>query len=320
MLIQDKIYGDFKITDPIIVELMGTAAFERLKGVCQFGIPDKYCSNKGYSRFDHSVGVYILLNRYGASEEEQVAGLLHDISHTAFSHLIDWVVEGGNKQKEDFQDKAHLSVLKQPEISSILKRCGYTAEGIANHHRFKLLESEIPNLCADRIDYTLRQFTRTMVEACLPKIIIFQKEFIFSDEQSALIFADNYLRLQVTEWAGYEACTRIILLSGILKKAIKSEDLSINDFWQTDDFIINKIIRTNKKEYLDILKLLEKKDLRYLPKGTETVVQKFRHVDPKILIDDKTLRLSELNNDFKMRLEKAKGDNSLGVLPGVYNI
>jgi HD superfamily phosphohydrolases len=319
MTIQDKIYGDFEVRSPIALELISTGAFSRLEGICQFGIPDKYCSNQGYSRFEHSVGVYILLNRFGASEEEQIAGLLHDVSHTAFSHLIDWVVAGGNTQKEDFQDRAHLSVLRQPAISNILQRYGYTAEGVADHHRFKLLESEIPDLCADRIDYTLRQFSGAMINACLAKIVIFQKELVFSDEQSALIFADNYLKLQVTEWAGYESCTRILLLSGILKDAIKNKDLLLADFWQTDDFVINKMIKTGKKEYLNILKLLEKKDLSYLPKGTETVVQKFRHVDPKVLINGQTLRLSELNNDFKIRLEKARLENSLGVRPGLYS-
>lgn len=72
--------------------------------------------------------MYILLNRLGASEEEQVAGLLHDISHTAFSHLIDWVI--GDSSKEDYQDKRHLSVLLENEIAQILSNYGYSSKNI----------------------------------------------------------------------------------------------------------------------------------------------------------------------------------------------
>jgi HD superfamily phosphohydrolase len=33
----------------------------------------------------------LLVRRLGASLEEQIAALLHDVSHTAFSHVIDSV-------------------------------------------------------------------------------------------------------------------------------------------------------------------------------------------------------------------------------------
>jgi len=50
------------------------------------------------TRFDHSVGVMLLIRKLGAGSspasallKEQVAALLHDVSHTAFSHVIDYV-------------------------------------------------------------------------------------------------------------------------------------------------------------------------------------------------------------------------------------
>lgn len=65
---------------------------QRLKGISQFRIPDKYYFKDNYSRFEHSIGVMVLLGKLGASQEEQIAGLLHDVSHKAFSHVYDWVV------------------------------------------------------------------------------------------------------------------------------------------------------------------------------------------------------------------------------------
>ena len=103
MVIHDSVYGGTDITSEVILELINARSIQRLKGIAQYGIPDEFYHRKNYSRYDHSVGVMLLLKRLGASEEEQIAGLLHDVSHTAFSHVIDWVVgEGG---AEGYQDE-----------------------------------------------------------------------------------------------------------------------------------------------------------------------------------------------------------------------
>ena len=156
MTINDPIYGKFKITEPVLIELIEAPSMQRLKKISQLGLPDRYYHRKGFSRFDHSIGVLLALRQLKADLEEQVAGLLHDVSHTAFSHLVDWVI--GDPTKEDFQDKNHLSYLKKSEIPKILSEAGFDVKQIADHHRFKLLERDAPEMCADRLDYALREF------------------------------------------------------------------------------------------------------------------------------------------------------------------
>jgi len=320
MMINDRLYGDLEVVSPAVLELMNTAAFTRLKGIAQLGMPDKYFDRPGFSRYEHSVGVYVLLNKLGAAEEEQIAGLLHDISHTAFSHLVDWVIAPDYQKSEDYQNDVHLSVLKQPEISNILQRYAYTAEQMADHGRYHLLERNIPDLCADRVDYSLRQTDQATVTRCLPSIISFKGEMVFADEPSALIFADNFLNLQKDCWGGYEAVTRYSILSELLKTAIKNQDLVFDDLLATDQDVLNKIVSTGKKKYLDTLKLLENKDLSFLPKTETPIVKKFRHVDPMIATGRKTVRLSEINTNFKKRLKEARALNAQGVRPGAFSI
>jgi hypothetical protein len=317
MIINDKIYSTFEISSPIILELINTKAFQRLKNINQFGIPNKYFHLDGYSRYDHSLGVYILLNKLRASKEEQVAGLLHDISHTAFSHIVDWVI--GDNQKEDYQDKNHLSILEQKELVDILNKYGYSAKQIANYHNFSLLEKDLPNLCADRIDYAFREFSLDTIEKCLYKLRVFKKEIVFSTEESALIFAENFLKLQIENWSGYEAVTRYVLISELLKKAMKENIISLKDLLKTDEYVINKLLKTKKKDYLDTLSLLENKRLDFLPKSKIYVKKKFRYVDPKIYEDRKLKRLSEINKKFRRNLEKARQLNKKGIHTGILN-
>jgi HD superfamily phosphohydrolase len=98
----DRVYGEFEINESIILDLMESDALKRLKKIDQAGYrpawvqPDLKISELDHSRFAHSTGVYLLLRQYNASLEEQISGLIHDVSHSAFSHCIDYVFK---KQK-----------------------------------------------------------------------------------------------------------------------------------------------------------------------------------------------------------------------------
>src|SRR3989344_7109547 len=97
MMFLDKVYGQHDVADLVILELIASPAFQRLRGICQKGLQGEY------TRFDHSLGTMLLLRMLGATLEEQVAGLTHDVSHTAFSHLVDLIT--GTAQKDDLQDR-----------------------------------------------------------------------------------------------------------------------------------------------------------------------------------------------------------------------
>lgn len=90
LIISDKIYGEFEL-EKVLEDLIVSKPVQRLKGIHQGGA--SYLVNEKWNetRFDHSVGVMLLIKKLGGSIEEQIAGLLHDVSHTAFSHVVDFV-------------------------------------------------------------------------------------------------------------------------------------------------------------------------------------------------------------------------------------
>ena len=114
MEIRDVIYGTFEIEEQVLVDLINSKPVQRLKTIEQQGLPEEYDIFPGYKRYEHSVGVMLLLKKLKASIEEQITGLLHDVSHTAFSHVVDWVM--GDRVKEDFQDKVHQDIISNSEI------------------------------------------------------------------------------------------------------------------------------------------------------------------------------------------------------------
>ena len=64
MKIIDKVYGMKEIEEPVLIDLINSRAIQRLKGVAQQGVPLKYNPQPPFSRFEHSIGVMILLGKF----------------------------------------------------------------------------------------------------------------------------------------------------------------------------------------------------------------------------------------------------------------
>ena len=89
ILIHDQLHGEHTISEPVLVDLLQSPALHRLIHVRQHGITSLVGLSPKITRFEHSVGAFLLVRRLKASLEEQVTALLHDISHTTLSHVID---------------------------------------------------------------------------------------------------------------------------------------------------------------------------------------------------------------------------------------
>lgn len=152
----DTFYGSIEVDEPVLLELIDSPIFQRLKNIHQYGVSYYTTHREEYNRYDHSIGVFAILRTNNSSLEEQIAGLLHDVSHTAFSHVGDWVF-GKENQDKDYQNGIHSFFLKESGLAGILKKYNITIEQILPEEElFPSLESPLPNLCADRIDYNIQ--------------------------------------------------------------------------------------------------------------------------------------------------------------------
>lgn len=312
MIIKDKIYGTFEITSPIIIELIKSKPIQRLKNIAQYGVPDEfYHLRHRANRFDHSFGVMLLLNILRASEEEQIAGLIHDVSHTAFSHVVDHLF--GDDINEDYQDKQHKSFVKNSEIFTILKKYDYNPEIITDYKRYRLLEQDIPNLCADRLDYAFRELPLEITHRCLKGLTVLRNKIIFQTEENAFLFATHFLRKHLKHWGGYEAVSRYKIFAAVLKYALENNLIKITDFNKDDNYIVDKLKISPHQFIKKRLWILRKKSLMNLAKSKKKYHKKFRYVDSEFIKNGRLTRLSRVNGKFKHILEKAEKENSLGV-------
>ncbi len=247
MRYSDRLYGPVSFEDPVIEALVESPPLKRLKEVDQGGYFHVYRPGAAYSRFEHSVGVYALLRRFGASLEEQAAGLLHDVSHTVFSHCADYALAEGSESAHSYQDDIFQDYVRSTDIPDLLRRHGLDPEYVLKEHNFPLLERELPDLCADRIDYSLRTAVVYgligLNEAgwYLDCLDAGGGRWFFEDQRSARRFASLFRELNDTCFAGPESAAMFRTVGDVLKHSLENGYVSRNDLFTTDSEILKKI-------------------------------------------------------------------------------
>ncbi len=154
MQYDDPIYGRFTINEPVLQDCIHSQAVQRLHGVLQHGITGLIGLTQPITRFEHSVGAMLVVRQLGGTLPEQIAALLHDVSHTAFSHVIDHVL--GSPKEQSYHDEMKEAYMITTDLPAILARHVYDWTNFVDEEAFPLLEQPAPRLCADRIDYFLR--------------------------------------------------------------------------------------------------------------------------------------------------------------------
>lgn len=315
MLIHDGIYGTCDLTEPVLVELVISAPVQRLKRIAQHGLPEPFLHVRGFTRYEHSAGVMLGLRGLGASVEEQAAGLLHDVSHTAFSHLVDWVI--GNKEKEDFQDNRHRDVIFGTGIAAILGRHGLDPERVCETKNYSLLDNHAPELCMDRFDYALRDFQYwldpSLVAVCMDGVTTYGGRMVFKDFKSASAYARGYARLQREHWAGPENLMRCHLMSCALKTALDERTITRDDLLVDDEHVLGKLRASKNEKVQSALEVLASKRLRLeaAPDGIH-LTKKFRWIDPTFLSDGEVVRVSRADPAYAELLVQERAANEKG--------
>ncbi|MDQ1139282.1 HD domain-containing protein [Pedobacter agri] len=243
--LSDFLYGKLEFPQ-IFAELLETGAVKRLSGIHQSGAIFLVNPDICHSRLEHTIGVTMLIKKMGGSELEQIAGLLHDVSHTAFSHVGDYVFDHVD---EDYHEKVFAEVIYRSEIPDVLLKYGYNVNQIL-YGTFDILEQPLPLLCADRLDYTLRDavhggiISRQSAREFLSAVVLSDgKIAVTKDDQVKWInevfekLNNEVFKLPLHLYANGKMAE---LIRSFLKKGLLKE----SDMFKTDTLLLNKIRTT----------------------------------------------------------------------------
>lgn len=311
-------YGSTVVYEPVLIDLLRSPGFNRLNHIEQYGTVHYAREEKGYSRFEHSVGVFVILRLFNASLEEQIAGLLHDASHTVFSHVADHLFSF-DKKLGAYQDTVHEWALEQLDITAILEKYQMKHACSAQlKESLRALKQPYPDLCADRIEYNLKGglFENILSEQDITHVIthlyLENGNWYLTSPDAARTIAYASLFLCETIW-GAGAWNFFIYqaTANALKHAMYIELISHEEIhFSTDALIWHKLKTSQDPVIQQLIDHIEHYNL-YITESDATHFDirtsgKFSGVDPLIKTENGFTRLSAIDANFKAEYERVK--------------
>lgn len=304
MLVHDEIYGSEAIEEPILQELLESEPLDRLRGVLQHGISGLIGLTPPVTRYEHSLGVMRLVRRLGGGLQEQIAALLHDVSHTAFSHVMDHVFDSAGSQA--FHERVKAGFLKQTAVPGILAGYGFDWQDFLDEEAYPLLEQPAPALCADRIDYFMRDAlafelaTPAQVGRLLDHLVVHDGRIALNDLNVARWLGETFMRADDHSWSNFNEVGLYELTAQALRAAFQGGYLRPEDIWLTDQELWERLKRNNQPELEPLVARIHP-NVRFTwdaDRPTFVLQTKIRTIDPDVVHNDDVRPLSAWDPSF----------------------
>lgn len=296
----DRVYGPTRVDDEALLALIRCPTFRRLAGVRQAGPSALAFPFKDVTRLEHSLGVFELLRRLGAGRKEQVAGLLHDVSHTAFSHAIDFVY--ASEEQAHHEELKHL-FLGRPDLAAAIRGLGYEPDDFLDDSRYPLLERPIPWLCADRVDYFFRDslacgVTRPeQVRRMLDALVVVDGTIAFGDEAEALEARRLFAVMNRDWWASETEGYIYNEFGRMLRLAVDEGAIGFDDLLTEDQRVLAKLREHGSASVVERLGRIERFEPGLVSGYVAAIAPKKRWLDPPVAVDGRAVPLSGMGDE-----------------------
>ena len=306
-------------------ECINTPILKRLKLVgmncgCEYTSFPQFAGLDSYSRYDHSIGVALIIWHFTGNRAQTIAGLLHDVASPVFSHAVDFM-HGDYLKQESTEDGTERLIAGSVELQAILREYELTTADVCDYHRYPIADNDSPRLSADRLEYTIGNSINYRI-CTLEDVQGFYHDLtigINEEGNDELMFRSTLVAESFAKAA--LACSRIYvsdadryamqILSEILACAIQHRIIKEEDLHSNEPRVINKLLSDDRTaSFWNYFCAYRQTKSASQPDTTEywrKIAAKKRFIDPMVQGQG---RISELSPDFADRL-KTFLDNSL---------
>lgn len=239
---------------------------QRLSGIgllCGTDWTSLYKNRFFYSRLDHSVGVALIIWNFTKDKTQTIAGLLHDVSTTVFSHVSDFR-KGDALTQTSTEEPTTKMILSDSALCKLLESDGIEPKDVVDYHIYPIADNEIPSLSADRLEYmypsglaldgswSFEEIAKTYNDLIILKNEENKEELGFKTIEMAELYCKKFCMighiLQLNENK-----LSLQLLSQIMSKAVELDVLQEEDFMTlSESKIIEKIESFISKKTLSL--------------------------------------------------------------------
>ena len=220
----------------------------RLKGVgllCGTDWTPLFKNQFFYSRFDHSVGVALIVWNFTHDKKQTIAALLHDVSTRAFSHVTDF--RNGDALTQESSEDINANLIdSNASLAVLLKRDGLTASDVDDYHRYPVADNSCPGLNADRLEYmypsgaalcgewTISQVRENYSHICVLVNEQGQSELGFDDEEAALTYTKKFTSIALLLQHNEDKIA-MQLLADVVSRAVSCKFITEDDLFSLSE-------------------------------------------------------------------------------------
>ena len=279
---------------------------------CEYTHFPRFLGLDSYSRYDHSLGVALIVWHFTGSMEQTLAGLFHDVTTPVFAHVVDFL-NGDHLRQESTEAGIAELLAASTEICTLLKKYGLTVEQVADYHYYPVADNDAPALAADRLEYTMGNLLNygfaTLQEICgfYEDLTVGvdergQPELAFCSAETAAAFAKAALK-NSRVYVADEDRFAMQALADLLRSALRCGKLTREDLLTTEPLVLKKLTADSFYEaewrkfcgYSQILREKERPQTGYWVR----IDAKKRWIDP--MVSGKG-RVSQWDDEFAKEL------------------
>ena len=278
-LIKDPVHGYISLGEDE-VGVLDTYPVQRLRRIIQLPFVHLVYPGARHTRFDHSLGCMYLAGefseRLGFDEHRRkilrLAGLLHDLGHTPYSHLLEPLLEEAGTTHEEMTIKI---MEDDRELRDAVKRCGVSVDEVIDVLRGEGAESAIISgpMDADKLDFLMRDsyFTGASYGLLDAKRIIWRSKVIDDRlalslkaigavEEMALARYQSFMNIYFHH--AVRAAQTIFLRAVRMLEELDFSSMNVQEYLSYDDYVLWCMMKRDKRTRWAV----ERIERRNLPK------------------------------------------------------
>lgn len=302
-----------------VQDIIQTSLFQRLKDVgmnCgnEYTQFEPFCHCRGVSRYQHSIGVALIVYHFTQDKHQVIAALLHDIASPVFAHVIDFM-HHDYLQQVATENLTEQMIKNNHELQKIFLRYHIDENKVINYHDYPIADNDTPQLSADRLEYTLSNalyyglLKQDEIKNIYHHLHVNETkdEIVFDNLEVARLFTQTMLQC-----SQYYVCDAnrycMEYLARLMRYAIENGICTYQDLYTTETQVIQKLMNhpTTKKTFEDFTQFNQVLVSLSPQKGYFKVQAKKRYINPKVYhqrildIDKKLNKAVQnyLNDDF----------------------
>lgn len=310
-----------------LVEYASVPEMQRLKGISMISacehtklVPCKFF----HTRYEHSIGVALMVWNFTKDKKQTIAGLYHDIATSAFSHVVDYI-HGDYEKQESTEEFTEEIIRESKEIMALLDRDGISIDEIKDYHLYPIADNDSPRLSADRLEYTLSDglvsqdaFSLESIDRIYKDLTVLKNE----DEENEIGFqnleiAEEYIEGATKLWHLFSGNNENGMImqfwTDILKKMAEEELITEEDLYKySEQEIVGKIRNCPDKKISKAFEIfanseeIERSETEIKDKYCISVKAKKRYTNPLVQINGRVTRIDVASEKGRKIIEDIK--------------